>query len=323
MYIGVDLGGTNIKMGLLDENFTAVWTGSVPTESLKGSRVVMGNLIRGLHQLFDENNLAQDAVSVLGIGVPGQMDIKAGLSIFSPNFKDWDNVDVVAQIQREFDVPVFMDNDVRVNLYGEWQFGNGQDLADVVMVTLGTGLGAAAVVDGQMLYGQSNSAAELGHMNMVREGGRPCACGSSGCFARYVSARGILWTVRDHLDAGEHSILEDWTHGEFDAMTPKMVSLAFDDGDALAKQVYAETSEMLGFGLANVINLYNPSRIIIGGGVANAGERLLGPARDIAMSHSLKVASKDCDIVTAELGSIAGAYGAAYMGALRLAQDDA
>lgn len=318
MYIGVDMGGTNIKLGLLSQTFEPIWLTSVKTESERGSQVVMTNLIAGIQRLLDHQRISSQEITAIGVGVPGQMDIEKGLSIFSPNFVDWDNVFVVSILQRAFGVPVFMDNDVRVNLYGEWQFGAGQGFSNLVMVTLGTGLGAAAVVDGRMLYGQSDSAGELGHMNMVRKGGRPCACGSSGCFARYVSARGILWTVRDHLEAGEVSQMMKWTDGDRTKITAEMVSEAFDAQDDLAQTVYAETSEMLGFGLANVINLYNPSRIIIGGGVALAGERLIGPARKIAMTHSLKVARKHCDIVGADLGSRSGAYGAAYMSALRM-----
>nr|WP_282802253.1 ROK family protein [Secundilactobacillus kimchicus] len=323
LYIGVDLGGTNIKLGLLSDQFTALWLGSVPTESLTNSEVVMTNLINGLRRLMTENNVTPADISAIGVGVPGQMDIKRGISIFSPNFANWDNVPVVQRLTQEFGLPVYIDNDVRVNLYGEWQFGQATGLDNVVMVTLGTGLGAAAIVDGKMLYGHSNSATELGHMNMVRQGGRPCACGSSGCFARYVSARGIIWTVRDHLAAGESSLLTEWVAGDVDAITPKMVSEAYDQGDLLAERVYTETAEMLGFGLANVINLYNPKRIVMGGGVAQAGDRLLKPAIEIAMSHSLKVARQDCDIVAAKLGSKAGAYGAGYMAAIRFAEESA
>jgi len=202
MYIGVDLGGTNIKIGLLNEDLTVQTKLKVATESETNSETVMSNLITGVKQLLIKMQTGTDQIKAIGIGVPGQMDIKAGLSIFSPNFSHWDNVPVIQLIEDEFHVPTFMDNDVRVNLYGEWKLGAGKGKQDVLMVTLGTGLGAAMITNGRMMYGKSNSAAELGHLNMYRHG-RPCACGSSGCLGRYVSARGMVKTVKTTVTNNE------------------------------------------------------------------------------------------------------------------------
>ncbi|GAX05137.1 glucokinase [Secundilactobacillus pentosiphilus] len=309
MYIGIDLGGTNIKIGLLNEKLSVQTKMKVLTESETNSQTVMANLITGVRRLLAQAQIPTEQIKAIGIGVPGQMDIKKGLSIFSPNFASWENVPVVEQLETEFHIPTYMDNDVRVNLYGEWQMGAGKGKQDVLMVTLGTGLGAAMISNGQMMYGKSNSAVELGHLNMYRHG-RPCACGSSGCLGRYVSARGMVKTVQEHLAAGETSIMTDWTDGDETKLTAKMVSDAYDRQDQLAQKVMQETGEILGYGLSSAINLFNPERIIIGGGVAEAGERLLGPTKAVIVGHALKVARKVCDIVPAQLGPWAGMIGA-------------
>ncbi|WP_155431211.1 ROK family protein [Secundilactobacillus folii] len=310
MFIGVDLGGTNIKIGLLDDDLHVQDRLKVTTESETNSQVVMTNLVNGIKKIIAQTGTSTTQVRAIGIGVPGQMDIKSGVSIFSPNFFNWDNVPVAEIVQNAFHIPTAIDNDVRVNLYGEWQFGAGAGKDDVLMVTLGTGLGAAMIADGRMLYGKSNSAAELGHLNMYRHG-RPCACGSSGCLGRYVSARGIVKTVREHLAAHETSVMTDWVNDNEDNLTAAMVSTAYDQHDQVAREVMLETGELLGYGLSSAINLFNPERVIIGGGVAQAGDRLLQPARAVVAGHALKVAREVCDIVPAKLGPWAGMVGAA------------
>lgn len=316
MYIGIDLGGTNIKLGLLADDLSVVDRLKVPTESETNSETVMANLSDGIQQLFITNHISANDIQTIGIGVPGQMDIQKGLSIFSPNFSNWANVPVAQLIADEFQTQTVIDNDVRVNLYGEWQFGAGRRKQDVLMVTLGTGFGAAVIAGGKMQYGRSDSAGEMGHMSMHHHG-RPCACGNKGCLGRYVSARGMLWTVRDHLEAGETTIMTDWVDGDVSRLTAHMISQAYDEGDSLAKRVMQETGEEFGYGLANAINLYNPERIIVGGGVAQAGERLMAPAEAIVATHALKTAREACDIVMADLGPWAGMIGAGVYAKLK------
>lgn len=310
MLIGIDLGGTNIKVGLFDEQLHYVDELWRATQSEVDSETVINNMITAVQDLLTHNQVSAAALQAIGIGVPGLLDIKAGVSKFSPNFKHWQNVPIKAIFENKFHVPVFIDNDVRVNLYGEWQFGAGVGQQNLLMVTLGTGLGSGVVLDGHVLYGATASAGELGHMNMYRHG-RPCACGSSGCLGRYVSARGIVKTAQEKLAAGGTSVLTAWTNSDLDAITAKMISVADDQHDQLAHAVWQKTGTLLGYGLANAINLYNPAMIIIGGGVANAGARLLTPTKQAVQAHGLKIAVTACQIVTAKLGDRAGMIGAA------------
>ncbi|WP_040950973.1 ROK family protein [Gorillibacterium massiliense] len=307
--IGVDLGGTNIKSAILDQNFQVVIERSDPTNALEGPAHVIRTIKGIVHEMMQHQQIAHENISCMGIGIPGLLNPKEGFSIFSPNFPGWENIHVVQEMKKDFSFPVFIDNDVRVNLYGEWYFGAGKGLKNLVLVTIGTGLGSGIVVDGNVLYGTTSSIGEIGHMNMYREG-RPCRCGSSGCLGRYVSAIGMVRTLVEKLESGRDSIIQTWVDGDRSRISAKMISDAYDLNDSLAIEVMHETGGILGFGLANVINLFNPELIIIGGGVSAAGDRLLHVVRETIRQHALKLSSNACGVVTAQLGGRAGMIGA-------------
>jgi glucokinase len=319
-YIGIDLGGTNIKSSIFNEDMNVIYEQRLSTEADKGSEHVLDRIYKLVNIMLNNTKLTNADIVCMGIGVPGLLNINEGVSMFSPNFSDWENVPVVNWFEEKLHIPVFIDNDVRVNLYGEWYFGAGKGSKNVVLLTLGTGLGSGIVMDGRVLYGSTGSAGEIGHMNMYREG-RPCKCGSSGCLGRYVSALGLLRTVKEKIESGHYSIICEWVHGNLSEITAKMVSKAYDLGDRVAIETLHETGEMLGFGLVNVINLYNPEIIIIGGGMAAAGERLLDKTRKIINSHALKISNEKCTITTALLGDAAGMVGAAIYAKQKLEHD--
>ncbi|MEK5254462.1 ROK family protein [Paenibacillus sp. FSL F4-0125] len=308
--IGIDLGGTNIKAGIYDTDFIAVKEISTPTEAAKGPSHVLGRIREAVRLITVEANISFDLVVSMGIGVPGLLDPVAGVSFFSPNFPDWEHVHVVDEMSAFYDFPVFIDNDVRVNLYGEWLQGAGRGYNNLVLITLGTGLGSGIVNDGKVIYGTAYSAGEIGHMNMYRNG-RPCKCGSSGCLGRYVSAIGMVNTFKEKLKEGRTSMIQTWTNAQEELITALMISEAYELGDALSIEVMQETGTILGFGLANVVNILNPDLIIVGGGMAAAGDKLLQPVRETVSQHALKLSSSKCKIVQAELGNRAGTIGAA------------
>lgn len=319
-YLGIDLGGTNIKAAVFDAEFQKLGESRVPTCVQEGTSAVLHRMEQAARTVLADAGVSLDAVECMGIGVPGLLDRKAGLSLFSPNFPGWENVPVKEWFENCLGIPVFIDNDVRMNLYGEWKFGAGRGKENLVLLTLGTGLGSGVVMDGRALYGATDSAGEIGHMNVYYENGRPCRCGSSGCLGRYVSALGLLRTVREKLSEGRESLLLDWAGNDPEQITAKMVSDAYDAGDSVAVEGLRETGEILGLGLVNVINLYNPELVIIGGGMCAAGERLLAPARELVNRRALKISRAACSIVTAQLGDGAGMLGAAVYGAQQLAE---
>ena len=187
--IGMDLGGTNIKTSLFTKDFSVVAEQRTPTMVSLGSEGVLQRMADNIRELLLKAGAAAEEVEVMGMGVPGLLDIEKGISLFSPNFPQWENVPIAGWFKERLGIPVFIDNDVRVNLYGECYFGAGKGKKNVVLLTLGTGLGAGVMIDGHILYGATGSMGEIGHMNMYREG-RPCRCKSSGCLGRYVSEIG-------------------------------------------------------------------------------------------------------------------------------------
>ncbi|UKS25469.1 ROK family protein [Paenibacillus sp. HWE-109] len=314
--IGVDLGGTRIKAAVFDAHFGVIVERSDPTEAARGPGEVIRKIKNIVHEMLLQNGIEQQEILCMGVGIPGLLDPKTGISIFSPNFPGWEQIPVVELLKAEFRFPVYIDNDVRVNLYGEWLFGAGRGCTNVMLITLGTGLGSGIIQDGRMVYGTTASAGEIGHMNMYREG-RPCRCGSSGCLGRYASAVGMVRTFTEQLNEGNRSMIQDWTGADQTQITAEMISQAYDQGDALAIKVMHETGEILGYGLANVVNLLNPQMIIVGGGMSAAGDRLLDTVRKTVDSHALKLSSSSCQILQAELGVRAGMLGAAAYAKLR------
>lgn len=308
--IGIDLGGTNIKGSIFDKHFNRVIERRLPTEAEKGSGHVMDRIVLLINTALSEAGLSQKDIDCMGMGIPGLLNPELGISMFSPNFPDWEDVPVVQEMQKHFSFPVYIDHDVRVNLYGEWLHGAGKGKRNIVLITLGTGLGSAIIMDGHVLYGATSSAGEFGHMNMYREG-RPCRCGSSGCLGRYVSALGMVRTFVEKLQQGSKSIITEWVENDTSKITAEMISRAYDVGDQTAIETLEETGELLGFGLSNAINLFNPELIIIGGGMSQAGERLLKSTRAVINEHALKISRSNCEMVVAKLGDAAGMIGAA------------
>ncbi|MBU3143844.1 ROK family protein [Clostridium sp. CF012] len=309
--IGVDLGGTNIKAAIFNLDLQLLIEVRRSTEAKQGPSYVLNKIINIIEEMLESLNITDKSIYCMGMGIPGLLDPKQGISYFSPNFPDWENIHVVDEIKRRFDFPIFIDNDVRVNLYGEWRFGVGLNFKNLVLITLGTGLGSGIVIDGKVIYGATSSAGEIGHMNMYREG-RPCKCGSSGCLGRYVSASGMINTFIEKLSGGRKSIVEEWINHDINNIKASMISQAYDLNDDLAIEVMHQTGEILGFGLANVINLFNPETIIVGGGMSYAGDRLLTTVRETIKSHSLKISGQVCTVVQAQLGDCAGMIGAAW-----------
>lgn len=308
--IGIDLGGTNIKAAIFNCDDELIIERTTSTEAAKGPDHVINRIVETIMEMVCSSGISLKDIKCMGMGIPGLLDPHAGTSFFSPNFIGWDNIHVVSLMKTYFDFPTFIDNDVRVNLYGEWLHGSGVGYQNIVLITLGTGLGSGIINNGKVIYGTTSSAGEIGHMNMYREG-RPCKCGSSGCLGRYVSAVGMVSTLIEKFDEGHSSIIQDWVGLDHNKISAKMISQAYDLGDQVAMDVMHETGRILGFGLSNVINILNPEVIIVGGGMSDAGDRLLSTVRETTSKHALKLSSSACKIIQAKLGGRAGVIGAA------------
>jgi glucokinase len=272
-YIGVDMGGTNIVFGLVDEANQCLIFDKIATEANRGPIHIVQRIADHILELAEKSD---EPIIAVGVGVPGFVDHEAGISVKAVNL-GWENYPFVAELQKLISMPVYINNDVRLYIYGEAIAGAGKDFKHILGITLGTGVAAAVVNDGQLYYGSGNRAGELGHISL--EGNTyTCNCGLIGCLETVASANGIARLAKDAIIQGQSSLLQQWfSREQINDITALDVSNAYDQGDLLAIKVMEKSGVYLGKGLAYAVNFYSPDVIVIGGGASLAGNRLFGP----------------------------------------------
>jgi len=307
--IGVDVGGTNIVCGVVDEVGSVIGKRKRPTEAHLGAASVLDRIAAMVEELRSECGL-RGSVGRIGIGIPGLVDPETGLSRFAGNLK-WRNIPVASELEQRSGIPTFLDNDVKLYVYGEAMVGAGRGYRHVLGITIGTGIASAAVSDGKLLYGHKAMAGEIGHVRMdgIEEA---CTCGLSGCLETVASASGMLRQARKRLAAGRESILRQWFPGEaVSEITGADLSRALDAGDALATEIVTGAGRLCGRALAAAAAVLSPEVIIVGGGGALAGERLLGPLREELYANLIPEFHEGLKVVAAEHNDEAGIIGSA------------
>ncbi|RXZ82701.1 ROK family protein [Paenibacillaceae bacterium] len=310
-WIGIDIGGTNIVCGVIDAQGTLLHKIKQPTEADQGFEHVLAKIGELVRLTTAAAGSTQAELGGIGIGTPGLVDPDAGISLLSSNLK-WENIPLAARVAALTGLPVAVDNDVRMYIYGEATQGSGRGERHVLGVTVGTGLASALIVDGKPYYGGGFMAGELGHIQFP-ELPYLCGCGGTGCLETAVSATGMVRQTRDKLRAGQPSQLSRWatTLDGQPGLTAAHISQAYDEGDAVAREVFQFTAHMLARGLADAIAILSPDVVVIGGGVAQAGERLLAPLRAELERLLLPHYWRRIRIVAAELLDDAGVIGSA------------
>jgi glucokinase len=306
-FIGVDIGGTNIVCGLVQADGRVVLRRKFPTAPARGADAVLEQLAQEAERLAAEAGLSWDQVGAIGLGVPGFVDPKRGVSTLAVNL-GWENVPVAEKLRARLGKPVAIDNDVRMYIYGEAMLGAGQGHEHVLGVTVGTGLAAALVNAGEIYYGSGFLAGELGHVPIDGESER-CGCGNLGCLETIVSATGIARMGRQAVERGEQTLLRDMAAKA--PLTSADVSKAYAAGDAVAAQVLAYAGRTLGKALSYVVPLVSPDVIVIGGGGALAGAPLFVPLEEELAARLLPFYRERLKIVPATLGDDAGVVGSA------------
>ncbi|HDQ44485.1 MAG TPA: ROK family protein [bacterium] len=311
MCAGIDVGATYVKIGLVSSGGKIVRKTQIPSKIHAPAAEMLGRTAETIRQMMTEDGYE---LAGIGIGTAGQVDVDKGILHEAPNMPDWKEVPVGDILGGHLDMPVVLDNDANVAAWGEYAFGAGRGTRFMLMVTLGTGVGGGMVLDGRPYRGITNAAGEFGHSTLDMDGW-VCGCGRRGCVEAYVGTQGFKRQVAEKLKAGRTSLL---TRIDPEVLMPVDISRAADEGDALAVEVFRDTGVYLGHAIADVVNLLNLERVVIGGGVAKAGERILGPARETVHAICLRVPSNAVEIVPAQLGNDAGIIGAAWMaGCLR------
>lgn len=304
--IGIDIGGTKIALGLVDESGKVLEKIRIETRVKEGAEGIEKDLTDAILQLKKSDN----AISAIGIGMAGQIDTEKGIVVYAPNL-GWHDVPLKNSLEQKTQLPVYITNDVRAAGYGEWHYGAGSGSSDFICIFVGTGLGGAIVSQGQMLQGYNNSAGEIGHM-VVDMNGPKCTCGNRGCAESYASGWAIAKRAKEgaNLQPWKARKLIELVKGKVEDINAKTVRLAALHGDPLSSKVIREAKEALISLSVSLVHALNPQRLIFGGGVMQGNESWIDEVNQEVRKRALKTATKKLEIMKAIL-SEPGVVGAA------------
>ena len=310
-YIGIDLGGTNIKAALVNtETGEISAVNSIPTNAREGHDSVIAQMAKVVDQIVTQSGFEKSDIGGIGVGLPGSIDIEKGTTVFLTNLPGhWIDVPVRDQLSKWTGLPVALINDARAMTLGEWRFGAGRGV-DIACLTLGTGIGGGLVINGRLHLGPTGSAGELGHLS-VDVNGPQCGCGNRGCIEAFASGPAISAMGMKAVVQGQETRIADLAGGDLNRITPELICEAAQAGDRIAKQIYEFAGMIIGAGVANIILAVSPRRIVIGGGVAAAGDLILEPIRRSIKDRVFLKEVDQIDVVPAKLGNNAGLIGAA------------
>jgi glucokinase len=295
--VGIDLGATRIKIGIVDENGRVIQRREIDTP-LNAKRIeLIGSIINNVKEIIRESSLKKSSILGVGIGVPGPVDSERGIVRYFPNIKGWERVPLKSILQRKLGLKVSVDNDVNAMSVGEWTFGAGKGCLNLICLTLGTGVGGGIIINGEIYRGSTLCAGEIGHIPINEKGPR-CNCRGIACLERYIGNRYTL----------------DRAKGSFGSnITLERLSSLARKGNKDALRIWKDVAVKLGTALTGIVNLLNPDRIIIGGGVSKAGVLVLRPLRKEILRRAMKDQAAHVKIVRAKLGNDAGIIGASLL----------
>jgi len=311
-YIGVDLGGTNLRAALVDTD-----TGQIsqlrngPTLAAEGPQAVIGRIIQHINELTKAGAAASCVIRGVGIGVAGTPDIDTGVIQILPNLPgQWSNVPLQAIIEEQVRLPVALINDVRALTLAEWRFGAGRGVETVACLAIGTGIGGGVVVNGQFHLGIGGTAGEFGHQ-VVEIDGLPCGCGGKGCLELYASGSAMAAMGVKEVMHGHTTRIGELVDHDLNLITAEIIVQAAQEGDPIARGILERVGMYLGIAVGNILGVISPQRVIFGGGVSRAGDLLLKPIVRTVNERVHVIPVGKVDFVMAELGNHGGLVGAA------------
>lgn len=313
-YIGVDLGGTNIAAGIVNQDGTILYKDSVPTGK-GGSSAIAERIAALVNQLLTHEGLKAEDLEAIGIGVPGTANQETGLVEYANNL-GMEDEPFLQKLKPYFpDTRLAFENDANAAAYAEYRFGAAKGTQSMIMVTLGTGIGGGMIFGGKLFEGINYAAGEFGHFT-IKHDGLPCNCGRRGCFERYASATALVEQTREAMKNHPESELWNLCGGDIDKVDGKILFDGVERGDAAAKDVLDTFTGYLGTGIIDLINIFQPEIICLGGGISKAGTLLTAPVQKMMAKESYtRMSKRQPKIVTASLGNDAGIIGAALLAA--------
>lgn len=312
-YVGIDLGGTNIVAGVVDENYNIISKASTKTNCPRPEKEIADDMAKMALQTVKNANLEISDIEWIGIGTPGIANSATGI-IERANNLGFVNTPMVKYIKETIDKPVFIENDANAAAYGEFVAGAAKEARNAICVTLGTGVGAGIIIDGKIYSGSNYAGAEIGH-TVIEVDGAECSCGRKGCFEAYSSATGLIRMSKEAMEKNPDSIMNKMAQEKGGKVTARTSFDAMRAGDKSAKEVVDKYIKYLAAGITNTINIFQPDILCIGGGVCNEGDPLLLPVKALVENEDFaKNSEKRTEIVIAKLGNDAGIIGAAFLG---------
>jgi glucokinase len=308
---GIDLGGTKILSLVASTKGETLARNRRPTRAQEGPQAVIARMAESLNAAARKAGLDVGRLAGVGVVSPGPIDFASGVVGDSPNLPGWDAVPLGDQMRAALGVPIFVDNDANAAALGECTFGAGRGYRHVIYITVSTGIGGGIIIDGRVYRGTSGAAGEVGHQ-VIEDGGPLCSCGRRGCLEELASGTAIAHRACELLAEGKGARIAEMAN-ENEPPTAETVQRAAREGDPEARRIIEEAGHYLGVGLANLVNIFNPELIIIGGGLTNMGRMLLDPARQVVRREPFAQARADVRIVRAALGDRVGALGAAAL----------
>lgn len=311
-YVGIDLGGTNIVAGVVDEKYNIVAKASTKTNCPRPEKEIADDMAKMAIQAVENAGLTMDQIEWIGVGTPGIANSETGIIEYSNNL-GFKNTPMVEYIRQTIDKPVFIENDANAAAYGEYVAGAAKGAKNAVCITLGTGVGGGIIIDGKIYSGSNFAGAEIGH-TVIEVDGAQCSCGRKGCFEAYSSATGLIRMTKEAIAENSDGVMAKMAekNGKVTART------SFDsmrEGDEAAKVIVDKYIKYLAAGITNTINIFQPDVLCIGGGVCNEGDALLLPVKAIVKEEVYtRNSEKNTEIVIAKLGNDAGIIGAAFLG---------
>lgn len=318
-YIGVDLGGTNLRATVVDTDLGHIMTPlQVPAQAHEGHEAVMERMGDLINQVIMTSGAARSEIGGVGIGVPGALDLDRGRVIFLPNLPGtWPDVPLQERIEKLVDLPTRLLNDVRSMTLAEWTFGAGQGVDTIACFAVGTGIGGGLVVNGQLHLGIEGTGGELGHQ-VIDFNGPACGCGNNGCLEAYASGPAITAMGIKAVIQGLTTIIGELVDYDLNQITPEIIAQAAGEGDLIAQEIFDTAGYYIGIAVGNVITTIGPRKVVIGGGVAQAGDLLLNPIRKTVLERVHMVPAEKVEIIPAKLGINAGMIGAALWAKYRI-----
>ena len=313
--LGIDLGGTNIVAGVVDENFNIVATAKRKTNCPRPAEEIVNDMAEISLEAIAKAGIKVEDIESAGVGSPGSINPTDGVVVYSNNLGFF-NLPLSKLLKEKTGIDFYLDNDANAAAYGELIAGAGKGVNNFVMITLGTGVGGGAIIDGKMLTGSNYAGGELGH-TVIDINGQMCSCGRQGCFEAYASATALIRQTKQAMVKYPNSIMWDIVKGNIDAVNGLTAFDAMRKGDEAGKAVVDKYVYYLSVGIANMINIFQPEILCIGGGVSKEGDNIIVPLQKIVDGENYaRLMEKKAVIKAAELGNDAGIIGAAYLGDL-------